>query len=929
MMKAISVRGARTHNLKNVSLDIPRDKLTVITGLSGSGKSSLAFDTLYAEGQRRYVESISAYARQFLELRPRPDVDSIDGLSPSIAIGQRRTSGSSRSVVGTVTEISDYMRLLFARAGVPYCPTHAQPLEMSSIASIVDRTLTLSDGAKIMVLAPVVRGKTGNFKPYFEKSLSDGYVRFRIDGVVQVLESAPSLNDGCPHDVDVVVDRLKVAADARTRLAESCQSASELSNGRVYIEEFGTGMHYEFSTQFACPLCSFSVPALEPVHFSPFNPVGRCPSCEGTGLVRAFDVQKVVAAEGGTLEAGAIPGWDARNGRKFKLVAAAAEVLGVSTQTPWNEYSREVKQAFLYGNEQTRSMPVPFIGVINDLQRQWNDPKTLTHVRQGLDAYRSDVTCPVCHGERLRPELLSVFVGDGEDRYSYGEMNAMSLSQLREAFSKLTFSDRHAAVAERLTSAISSRLSFLENVGLGYLSLNRPADTLSGGEMQRIRLASQIGSRLTGVLYVLDEPSIGLHQRDNEKLLKSLEELRDLGNTVIVVEHDEDAMRRADYLVDMGPGAGEHGGEVLAAGTPEEVMANERSVTGKFLKGELTIPVPKKRKKPERGWLTLTGACGHNLQNVTLKVPVGLLNVVTGVSGSGKSSLVIDTLYAAMARTVNRATTQMPLPYDHIENLEAFDKVIMVDQSPIGRTPRSNPATYTGIFTSIREVFGQTQTARERGYTSSRFSFNVKGGRCEACQGDGIICMQMQFLPDVYVPCDVCHGRRYNRETLEVTYAGKNIADVLEMTVDEALPFFDAYPKIKRVLQALVDVGLGYIKLGQSATTFSGGEAQRIMLAAELARPETGRTLYILDEPTTGLHFKDVLQLLAVLRRLTDQGNTVLLIEHNLDVVKCADYVIDMGPDGGEDGGRILAEGTPEEVAKANSVSSPYLKRIL
>ncbi len=929
MKKAISIRGARTHNLKNISLDIPRDKLTVITGVSGSGKSSLAFDTLYAEGQRRYVESISAYARQFLELRPRPDVDSIDGLSPAIAIGQRRSSSSSRSVVGTATEISDYMRLLFARTGVPYCPTHGNPLEMNSIASIVDRTLTLSNGARIMVLAPVARAKTGNFKPFFEKLLSEGYVRFRLDGVVQVLQAAPSLNDGFAHDVDVVVDRLLVSPEARVRLAESCQAASHLSDGRVYVEEFGTGMHYEFSTQFACPLCSFSVPELEPVHFSPFNQAGRCPTCEGTGTVRTFDVNKVVKTGEVSIEAGAIPGWDARNGRKFKLISAAAEVLGVSTRTPWDDYPQDVKQAFLYGNDQTRDLQVPFIGVMNDLEKQWGDPKIRSFMRQGLEGYRSEVTCPACHGERLRPELLSVFVGDGKDRYSYGEMNAMSLSQLRETFSRLTFVERRAAVAERLMTAITSRLVFLENVGLGYLTLSRRADTLSGGEMQRIRLAGQIGAGLSGVLYVLDEPSIGLHQRDNEKLLKSLTDLRDQGNTVLVVEHDEDAMRTADNLVDMGPGAGEKGGQILAEGTPEEVMANERSLTGRYLKGDLKIPVPAKRLKPERGWLTLTGARGHNLRNATLKVPVGLLSVVTGVSGSGKSSLVIDTLYAAMARKVNRSTTLQPLPYDGIENSEAFDKVIMVDQSPIGRTPRSNPATYTGIFSSIREIFEQTQMARERGYTSSRFSFNVRGGRCEACQGDGIVCVQMQFMPDVYVPCDVCHGRRYNRETLEVTYAGKNIADVLEMTVEEALPFFDAYPKIKRVLQALIDVGLDYIKLGQSATTFSGGEAQRIMLAAELARPDTGRTLYILDEPTTGLHFKDIEQLLSVLRRLTDQGNTVLLIEHNLDVVKCADYVVDMGPDGGDNGGLILAEGTPEEVAEADSVSSPYLRRYL
>ena len=929
MMKAISVRGARTHNLKNVSLDIPRDKLTVITGLSGSGKSSLAFDTLYAEGQRRYVESISAYARQFLELRPRPDVDGIDGLSPSIAIGQRRSSGSSRSVVGTVTEISDYMRLLFARAGVPYCPEHGKHLEMSSIASIVDRTLTLSDGAKIMVLAPVSRGKTSNFKAYFEKSLADGYVRFRIDGVVQVLEVAPSLNDGRPHDVDVVVDRLKVSPEARTRLAESCQSASDLSNGRVYIEEFGTGMHYEFSTQFACPLCSFSVPALEPIHFSPFNPAGCCTACEGTGTVRAFDAGKVVTAETGSIEAGAIPGWDARNGVKFKLISAAAEVLGVSVRTPWCEYPEEVKQVFLYGNEQTRKLRVPFIGVMNDLQRQWDDPRTLSYMRQGLETYRSDVTCPVCKGERLRPELLSVYVGDGDKRYSYGEMNSMSLSQLRAAFAGLEFSERRAAVAERLTAAISSRLAFLENVGLGYLSLNRRADTLSGGEMQRIRLASQIGSGLSGVLYVLDEPSIGLHQRDNDKLIATLCHLRDLGNTVIVVEHDEDTMYASDYIVDIGPGAGVHGGEVVCAGTLEEIMACDRSVTGQYLSGKKFIPVPATRREGNGKWLTVKGAQQNNLKKVNASIPLGTFTAVTGVSGSGKSSLINEILYKGLAAKLNQAKAR-PGKHKEIVGIEELDKVIEISQSPIGRTPRSNPATYTGVFTDIRQLFAQTAEAKARGYDSGRFSFNVKGGRCEACEGDGILQIEMHFLPDIYVPCEVCKGKRYNRETLEVKYKDKNISDVLEMTAEEAAVFFENIPKIARKIQTLCDVGLGYVKLGQPATTLSGGEAQRVKLATELSKRATGRTIYILDEPTTGLHAADVHKLIEVLQTLVDSGNTVVVIEHNLDVIKTADYIIDLGPEGGDRGGQIVATGTPEQVAQCEgSYTGKYLKKVL
>ena len=929
-MKLISVRGARTHNLKNVNVDIPRDRLTVITGLSGSGKSSLAFDTLYAEGQRLYVESISAYARQFLELRPRPDVDSIEGLSPAIAIDQRKSVGSSRSTVGTVTEIADHMRLLFARVGVPYCPKHEKPLTMSSIASIVEHILRLSDQERIMILSPVSRGKTGDFRPFFEKVLADGYMRFRIDGEIQVLEQPLSLDDGQPHDVDIVVDRLRVTSDSRERMAESCQSASELSKGRVFIEEMDGAMHYEFSTRFACPLCEFSVPKLEPAHFSSSNPKGCCTHCNGTGMARDFDVEKIVQNPELSIEAGAIPGWDARNGRKFERIKAVLALFDVSPYASWLTIPDEIRHVILYGNEATRALVPTFAGVVTELEQIWKSEKTTDHMRQGMEVYRSDVVCPVCQGKRLREEMLSVYVGDGEARYTYGNMEALSLKELHEVLQTLTFSDLHRPVAERLLGAISNRLSFLNNVGLGYLSLNRRTDTLSGGEVQRIRLAGQIGSGLTGVMYVLDEPSIGLHQRDNERLLGSLKSLRDLGNTVIVVEHDEDAMRAADFLIDMGPKAGDLGGYVIAAGTPEEVMSCPNSITGQYLKGALSIPVPTRRHRANRGWLTLTGAQGHNLKNVTLKVPLGLLTVVTGVSGSGKSSLVIDTLYVAMARILRRVRNVAPLPYDSLDNIEAFDGVVMVDQTPIGRTPRSNPATYTGIFTHIREVFEQTQMARERGYTASRFSFNVKGGRCEACQGDGIVCMEMQFLPDVYVPCEVCQGKRYNRETLEVRYAGKNIADVLEMTVDEALPFFKSYPKITRVLLALVDVGLGYIRLGQSATTFSGGEAQRIKLATELARPESGRTLYILDEPTTGLHFQDIVQLLDVLRRLIKVGNTVVLIEHNLDVIKSADYVVDLGPDGGDAGGYILAEGTPEKVAKSSkSITAPYLQSLI
>lgn len=929
-MEVISIRGARTHNLKNISLTIPRGKLTVITGLSGSGKSSLAFDTLYAEGQRRYVESLSAYARQFLELMPRPDVDAVEGLSPAIAIDQKGASSNPRSTVGTMTEIADYMRLLFARAGVPHCPTHGQALSMDSIASMVDRTIALSRGARVMILAPAVTRKAGDFRSYFESRLAQGYMRFRIDGEVQVLDEPLSLDDGRSHNIEVVVDRLRISDDARTRLAESCQTAAELGGGRVCVEEMDSDMRYAFSTRYACPLCDYTVPRLEPALFSPNNPNGCCTHCGGTGRSADFDESLVAAAPELSLETGALAGWDARNPKKFKRLALLAEKEGFSVTTPWRDLPESARKTVLYGSEASRAMMPPFDGVMNEIRTLWNDSKTSAYLKEGLKAYRSETVCPVCRGLRLRRDVLSVLVGDGERRYTIGDMDGMSLAALRRVMETLEFDAQHQSVAVRLVSTIADRLRFLENVGLGYLTLGRRTDTLSGGEAQRIRLAGQIGSGLTGVMYVLDEPSIGLHQRDNDKLLASLRALRDLGNTLIVVEHDEDAIRSADYIVDMGPGAGEQGGTVIAAGTPAEIMAAGTSLTGRYLSGELAVPVPGRRHRPNHGWLTLSGATGHNLRNVTLRIPIGLLSVVTGVSGSGKSSLVIDTLYAAMAGLVNRAKMS-PLPYASIDNAEAFDKVVMVDQSPIGRTPRSNPATYTGIFSEIREVFAQTQISRERGYGSGRFSFNVKGGRCEACQGDGVIRMEMHFLPDVYVPCEVCRGRRYNRETLEVKYHDLDIAQVLDLTVDEALPLFARYPKITRVLKALTAVGLGYIRLGQSATTFSGGEAQRIKLASELSRPENGRTLYILDEPTTGLHFHDVAQLMEVLRKLTGAGNTVLVIEHNLDVIKGADWVADMGPDGGAGGGLILCEGTPETIAKAGdkSVTGPYLARIL
>lgn len=928
-MEAIIVKGAKTHNLKNIDLEIPREKLTVFTGLSGSGKSSLAFDTLYAEGQRRYVESLSIFARHFLDLMPRPDVESIYGLSPAIAIDQKGIGNNPRSTVGTMTEVVDYLRLLFARVGIPHCPVHDLPLSMQTVAFIVDQILQLPEGKRIMILAPVVQEQKGTFKEYFAEALSKGYMRFQIDGEIQMLEQAIALEPDRPHTIAVVVDRLRISPENRARLSESCETAANLGKGRLFVVGMDDQERYDFNTQYACPKCDFTLPTLTPEMFSPNNPKGCCPQCNGTGVVTEFDLKKIISAPDLSLEVGAIPGWDMRNAAHYEQLKRLEPVLGFSVRDPWSKLTAQVQEAILMGTEETKALEPPFEGILTQMQQLWSDDKAAKYLKKGLENLRSEVTCPTCHGKRIRSDIQHVYLTSGSQKYSLPEVEQGCLSEMKEIFDHLQIEKSKQAIAERLVSEISARLTFLENVGLGYLTLDRRTDSLSGGESQRIKLASQIGSGLSGVLYVLDEPSIGLHQRDNDKLLESLRYLRDLGNTLVVVEHDEDTIRSADYVVDIGEGAGELGGRIMATGTPEEIMHNPASLTGQYLSGIKRIEVPKRRKQPNQGWLVLEGASGNNLKNLTFKLPMGLLTTVTGLSGSGKSSLVIDTLFKTLSHLLNRSKDE-GLPYKHIDNYEAFEKVVMVDQSPIGRTPRSNPATYTGLFTLIRDVFGQTQMSRERGYTSSRFSFNVKGGRCEACQGDGVIKMEMHFLPDVYVPCEVCHGRRYNRETLEVKYKGLDISEVLDLTVTQALELFEAYPKIRRILHALDSVGLGYIRLGQSATTFSGGEAQRMKLATELARPESGRTLYILDEPTTGLHFEDIAQLLKVFRELIKAGNTVLVIEHNLDIVKASDYVIDMGPEGGVGGGYILAEGTPEEVAKnPNSVTAPYLKKVL
>ncbi|GAA5785967.1 excinuclease ABC subunit UvrA [Chitiniphilus shinanonensis] len=934
----IRIRGARTHNLKNVSLDLPRGKLVVITGLSGSGKSSLAFDTLYAEGQRRYVESLSAYARQFLQLMEKPDVDLIEGLSPAISIEQKATSHNPRSTVGTVTEIHDYLRLLFARVGQPYCPDHDLPLETQTVSQMVDHVLALPEETRLMVLAPVIVGKKGENLDLFDELRAQGFVRVRVDGEVYEMDALPKLDKNKKHTIEVVIDRLRTRADLKQRLAESFETALRHADGRAIAVEMDSGKEHWFSAKFACPVCSYSLPELEPRLFSFNNPMGACPSCDGLGQITFFDPKRVVAHPELSLAAGAIKGWDKRNQFYFQMLVSLADHYDFDVNTAWEDLSEKVQKVVLYGsgrdevrfnymNERgTRfERSHAFEGIIPNLERRYRETDSAT-VREELAKYQNNRACPTCDGSRLRREARHVRVGS----QTLHRISQMALRDSAAYFDSLALEGNRAQIAEKIVKEIRERLGFLVNVGLDYLSLERSADTLSGGEAQRIRLASQIGSGLTGVMYVLDEPSIGLHQRDNDRLIGTLMRLRDLDNTVIVVEHDEDAIRAADWLVDMGPGAGEHGGEVIACGTPQEVFDHPDSVTGQFMSGKRRIEIPAQRRRPDpEKWFTLKGAHGNNLKFVDLALPAGLFVCVTGVSGSGKSTLINDTLYAVAARDLNGASSE-PAPYHEMHGLDLFDKVINVDQSPIGRTPRSNPATYTGLFTPIRELFAGVPAARERGYGPGRFSFNVKGGRCEACQGDGVIKVEMHFLPDVYVPCDVCHGLRYNRETLEVQYKGRNITEVLEMTVENALEFFSAVPTVARKLQTLMDVGLGYIRLGQSATTLSGGEAQRVKLALELSKRDTGRTLYILDEPTTGLHFHDIDLLLSVLKRLSEHGNTVVVIEHNLDVIKTADWIVDLGPEGGAGGGQIIATGTPEQVA-ANPASHTghYLARML
>lgn len=937
-MEDIRIRGARTHNLQNISLDLPRHKLIVITGLSGSGKSSLAFDTLYAEGQRRYVESLSAYARQFLQLMEKPDVDLIEGLSPAISIEQKATSHNPRSTVGTVTEIHDYLRLLFARAGTPYCPEHHLPLQAQTVSQMVDHVLTLPEETKLMILAPVVANRKGEQQDLFAELRAQGFVRLRVDGEICEIDALPKLDKNKKHDIDVVIDRLKVREDTRQRLAESFEVALRHADGRAVALNMDTGEEHLFSARFSCPHCNFALQELEPRIFSFNNPMGACPKCDGLGVIQFFDPKRVVAHPELSLSSGAIRGWDRRNQFYFQMIVALAEYYGFDVTTPFIELSEDTRQIILYGSGD-ESLPFQYLnergkltvrehtfeGIIPNLERRYRETDSST-VREELAKYVSDTVCPDCQGARLRKEARYVQVGD---RTLY-EISQLPLRDCRDYFDALKLQGHRAQVAEKILKEICARLEFLINVGLDYLSLERSADTLSGGEAQRIRLASQIGSGLTGVMYVLDEPSIGLHQRDNDRLLATLRRLRDLGNTVIVVEHDEDAIRMADYVVDMGPGAGVHGGRIVAQGTPQQITENPDSMTGAFLSGREAITLPSKRKSPDpERVLQLKNATGNNLQGTDLTIPLGLFTCITGVSGSGKSTLINDTLYAVCAKHLYGSSLE-PAPYETLDGLDQIDKVINVDQSPIGRTPRSNPATYTGLLTPIRELFSSVPESRTRGYEPGRFSFNVKGGRCEACQGDGVIKVEMHFLPDVYVPCDVCHGKRYNRETLEIQYKGKNIHEILQMTVEDALEFFHAVPTVARKLKTLMDVGLGYIQLGQSATTLSGGEAQRVKLSLELSKRDTGRTLYILDEPTTGLHFQDIRLLLGVLHRLTEHGNSVVVIEHNLDVIKTADWVIDLGPEGGAGGGRIIAEGTPETVAATKgSHTGHFLKQVL
>lgn len=940
-MDKIEVRGARTHNLKNISLDLPRDKLVVITGLSGSGKSSLAFDTLYAEGQRRYVESLSAYARQFLSMMEKPDVDHIEGLSPAISIEQKSTSHNPRSTVGTITEIYDYLRLLFARVGVPRCPEHDVPLDAQTISQMVDRVLAMPEGTKLMLLAPVVQDRKGEHLKTLEGLSAQGFIRARIDGEVCDLSDPPTLDLHKKHTIEVVVDRFKVRDDLQLRLAESFETALGLSGGNAKVAYMDDAAAEEiiFSANFACPHCGYSISELEPRMFSFNNPAGACQTCDGLGTRQFFDPLRVVSNDELSLSGGAIRGWDKRSYYYFQMLQAVAEHYEFDLNTPFNELDKKSQDivlngskgqsiSFKYINERGDIMQRkhPFEGIIPNMERRYKDTESNT-VRDELSKYLAQQPCSTCAGSRLRLEARNVFI----EKTNLPTVATMSIADSLAFFKNLALTGQRAAIAEKILKEIQDRLNFLVNVGLNYLSLERSADTLSGGEAQRIRLASQIGAGLVGVMYVLDEPSIGLHQRDNERLLQTLRHLRDLGNTVIVVEHDEDAIREADYIVDIGPGAGVHGGQIIAQGTMEDIKNSPDSLTGKYLSGREGIAIPKKRNKAKnKQWLELTGATGNNLQDVTLKIPTGVMTCVTGVSGSGKSTLINDTFYKIAQKELNNATLGEPAPYKTMKGLELLDKVVDIDQSPIGRTPRSNPATYAGIFTPIREMFAGTQEARSRGYKPGRFSFNVKGGRCEACQGDGMIKVEMHFLPDVYVPCDVCKGKRYNRETLEIRYKGKNIHEILEMTVEDARDFFDAIPAINRKLQTLMDVGLSYICLGQAATTLSGGEAQRVKLAKELSKRDTGQTLYILDEPTTGLHFHDIKQLLEVLTKLRDAGNTMVVIEHNLDVIKTADWIVDLGPEGGAGGGQIIAQGTPEEVAEvAISHTGRFLKPML
>ncbi len=938
-MDTIQVRGARTHNLKNIDLDIPRDKLIVITGLSGSGKSSLAFDTLYAEGQRRYVESLSTYARQFLSMMEKPDVDHVEGLSPAISIEQKSTSHNPRSTVGTITEIYDYLRLLFARAGEPRCPEHGEPLNAQTVSQMVDQVMAMPEGTKLMLLAPVVKDRKGEHLHLFESMRRQGFIRARIDGLVCDVDEAPALDKKKKHSIDIVVDRFKVKEDIGLRLAESFETALTLAEGLVAISYMDEDKPDRiFSAKFACPVCNYSINELEPRLFSFNNPAGACPTCDGLGVHQFFDIDRVIQHPEVSISEGAIRGWDRRTLFYYNMLTSLAEHYDFDIDQPWEKLSTIHQQKILFGSDDEEitfnyvndrgsvfRRQHKFEGVIHNMERRYRETES-NSVREELNKFMTTSDCPECSGTRLRKSARNVFI----DNRRLEDIVSMPVGECCDYFEALNLPGRQGEIADKIIKEIRQRFNFLVDVGLNYLSLNRSADTLSGGEAQRIRLASQIGAGLVGVMYILDEPSIGLHQRDNERLLKTLVRLRDLGNTVIVVEHDEDAISAADHIIDIGPGAGIHGGKVIAEGTAKQIKANKDSVTGQFLSGVRSIKIPQQRNKGNGKQLKVTGATGNNLQSVDLDIPIGVFTCITGVSGSGKSTLINETLYPAAAVTLNKATTLKPAAHTEIIGLNLLDKCIDINQSPIGRTPRSNPATYTGIFTPVREIFAATQEARSRGYSPGRFSFNVKGGRCEACQGDGVTKVEMHFLPDIYVPCDVCRGKRYNRETLDIHFKGKNIHQVLEMTIEDAREFFDAVPAIARKLQTLIDVGLSYISLGQSATTLSGGEAQRVKLSKELSKRDTGKTLYILDEPTTGLHFHDIEQLLAVLHRLRDHGNTVVVIEHNLDVIKTADWVVDLGPEGGSGGGQIVAAGTPEDVAKVKgSHTGRFLKDIL